>query len=58
MSLHTTDMNFTPTNLAQSISAILSGQITGNNVIAHIQLSGIFDQLEQNEKNWLLYGFA
>jgi hypothetical protein len=58
MSLYTTDMNFTPTNLAQSISAILSGQITGNNVIAHIQLSGIFDQLEQNEKNWLLYGFA
>lgn len=58
MSLHTADMNFTPTNLAQSISAILSGQVTGNNVIAHIQLSGIFDQLEQNEKNWLLYGFA
>lgn len=58
MSLHTTDMNFTPTNLAQSISAILSGQVTGNNAIAHIQLSGIFDQLEQNEKNWLLYGFA
>ena len=51
-------MNFTPTNLVQSISAILSGQVTGNNVIAHIQLSGIFDQLEQNEKNWLLYGFA
>lgn len=58
MSFHTADMNFTPTNLAQSISAILSGQVTGNNVIAHIQLSGIFDQLEQNEKNWLLYGFA
>ncbi|OBT64551.1 hypothetical protein VE03_05316 [Pseudogymnoascus sp. 23342-1-I1] len=58
MSLHTTDMNFTPTNLAQSISAIISGQVTDNNVIAHIQLSGIFDQLEQNEKNWLLYGFA
>lgn len=58
MSLHTTDMNFTPTNLAQSISAILSGQVTVNNAIAHIQLSGIFDQLEQNEKNWLLYGFA
>ena len=58
MSLHTTEMNFTPTDLAQSISAILSAQVTGNNVIAHIQLSGIFDQLEQNEKNWLLYGFA
>jgi hypothetical protein len=51
-------MDFTPTNLAQSISAILSGQISGNNEIAHIQLSGIFDQLDQNDKNWLLYGFA
>lgn len=58
MSLHTTNMDFTPTNLAQSISAILSGQISGNNEIAHIQLSGIFDQLDQNDKNWLLYGFA
>lgn len=58
MSLPTVIMNSQPTDLAKSIWKIIAGQTTGNNVIVHVPLSGVFDELAINEKDWVLQSFS